>query len=75
MKKLMLSLPLAFFAALALTSSGAGSTQQVEQLAMCEEVVPSAPEELMCGRCGDGSCVASCGETATNCPKDCGVAY
>lgn len=25
-----------------------------------------------CGRCGDGSCVKSCGETAQSCPIDCG---
>ena len=25
-----------------------------------------------CGRCGDGQCVKSCGETATTCPADCG---
>lgn len=26
-----------------------------------------------CGKCGDGQCVASCGENAITCPKDCGV--
>lgn len=26
-----------------------------------------------CGKCGDGFCAAQCGETAANCPKDCGV--
>jgi len=26
-----------------------------------------------CGKCGDGQCVASCGETSQTCPKDCGV--
>jgi hypothetical protein len=25
-----------------------------------------------CGKCGDGSCVKSCGETALSCPIDCG---
>lgn len=25
-----------------------------------------------CGKCGDGSCVKSCGETAQSCPIDCG---
>jgi hypothetical protein len=25
-----------------------------------------------CGRCGDGSCVKSCGETPESCPIDCG---
>jgi hypothetical protein len=28
--------------------------------------------ENLCGRCGDGQCVKSCGETATSCPADCG---
>lgn len=27
----------------------------------------------VCGRCGDGQCVRSCGETAQSCPRDCGV--
>lgn len=26
-----------------------------------------------CGRCGDGQCVKSCGETSQSCPRDCGV--
>lgn len=32
-----------------------------------------ADTEARCGRCGDGYCNPSCGETATNCPRDCGV--
>lgn len=32
-----------------------------------------ATEVAACGRCGDGQCVKSCGETPTTCPKDCGV--
>jgi len=32
-----------------------------------------ATETTACGRCGDGQCVKSCGETATSCPQDCGV--
>jgi len=27
---------------------------------------------VFCGRCGDGQCVKSCGETKTSCPIDCG---
>lgn len=27
----------------------------------------------LCGRCGDGACVPSCGETPASCPRDCGV--
>ena len=75
MKKLLLSLPLALVAGLVLMSSGAGSTQEVQQFESREEFVSSAPApEPVCGRCGDGSCVASCGETSLSCPKDCGVA-
>jgi hypothetical protein len=33
----------------------------------------STSQENFCGRCGDGQCVKSCGETATSCPVDCGV--
>jgi hypothetical protein len=29
--------------------------------------------DAMCGKCGDGYCNPRCGETATSCPKDCGV--
>jgi len=25
-----------------------------------------------CGKCGDGYCAKQCGETAKNCPRDCG---
>ena len=32
-----------------------------------------ACETGACGRCGDGYCSKRCGETAANCPKDCGV--
>ena len=32
-----------------------------------------ATKVAACGRCGDGQCVKSCGETPTTCPKDCGV--
>ncbi len=35
--------------------------------------VPEALPVARCGRCGDGQCVASCGETAQNCPIDCGT--
>ena len=31
------------------------------------------PVDLMCGKCGDNYCNPSCGETATSCPRDCGV--
>jgi len=76
MKKLLLSLPLALLAGFAVMSSGAASTQEVQQVQSGELLVSSetVPAELMCGRCGDGSCVASCGENSLSCPKDCGVA-
>lgn len=32
-----------------------------------------ACESSACGRCGDGYCNKRCGETAANCPRDCGV--
>ena len=32
-----------------------------------------ATEVAACGKCGDGQCVKSCGETPATCPKDCGV--
>lgn len=34
---------------------------------------PAEPGGLTCGKCGDRYCNPSCGETATSCPKDCGV--
>ncbi len=38
---------------------------------------PAAGERIcgssFCDRCGDGFCSKRCGETAANCPKDCGV--
>jgi len=79
MKKLLLSLPLALLAGFAVMSSGAASTREVQQLQSAEALVSiaststPAPSELMCGRCGDGACVASCGENSVSCPKDCGV--
>lgn len=37
-------------------------------------VESQAEPEPLCGKCGDGACVRSCGETATTCPADCGWA-
>jgi hypothetical protein len=39
-----------------------------QALALLEDAAPA-----LCGRCGDGACVRSCGETPTSCPRDCGV--
>ena len=74
MKKLLLSLPLALLAGFAVMSSGAASTREVQRFQSGEALVSveTVPAELMCGRCGDGACVASCGETSLSCPKDCG---
>jgi hypothetical protein len=33
---------------------------------------PPVHDTNMCGRCGDGTCVKSCGETKDTCPIDCG---
>jgi len=66
MKKLMQALPFALVAVLAVLPA-AVATPTVES---------SAPaQELMCGKCGDGYCAKTCGETATSCPRDCGTAY
>ena len=47
----------------------AGSEAQASRIAIVDEDPAS---DARCGKCGDGSCVASCGETATTCPRDCG---
>ena len=36
-------------------------------------VFRSGTEVGACGKCGDGACVRSCGETPQSCPIDCGV--
>lgn len=51
----------------AIPSATAGSLPAVK--AACATTQTAAA----CGRCGDGFCAAQCGETAENCPKDCGV--
>jgi hypothetical protein len=66
MKMLLQSLPLALLAALAVLPFTVG-TQAEAQV-----VDSSAVAENLCGRCGDGQCAKTCGETATSCPKDCG---
>ena len=30
-------------------------------------------DTMLCGRCGDGFCAATCGENALTCPRDCGT--
>ncbi len=64
MKKLMQALPFALVAVHEVLPAPVATTT----------VESSAPaQELLCGRCGDGFCAATCGETATSCPKDCGT--
>jgi uncharacterized low-complexity protein len=69
MKKLMQALPFALVAVLAVLPA-AMATPTVES---SESSAPAS--ESLCGRCGDGFCAKTCGETATSCPKDCGTAY
>jgi hypothetical protein len=66
MKMLLLSLPLALLGAFAVLPFTSGTVDETQL------VTSSAVAENLCGRCGDGQCVKSCGETATSCPKDCG---
>lgn len=49
------------------------SVEPVSQPLVAEpvECVP-VNDVNMCGRCGDGSCVKSCGENKDTCPIDCG---
>jgi hypothetical protein len=71
MKLLLQSLPLALLAALAVLPFTVGTVEAAQ--AEAQLVDSSALAENLCGRCGDGACVKSCGETVTSCPKDCGV--
>ncbi len=71
MKMLLQSLPLALLAALAMLPFTVGTIEAPP--AEAQLVDSSALAENVCGRCGDGACVKSCGETSTSCPKDCGV--
>lgn len=38
----------------------------------CGALSDGATTSRSCQRCGDGFCAKSCGETAENCPEDCG---
>jgi hypothetical protein len=51
-------------------AAATGSTAVAERT---EQAKAPAPAPARCGKCGDGQCVASCGETAQTCPRDCGV--
>jgi len=71
MKMLLQSLPLALLAALAVLPFTVGTVDAAP--AEAQLIESSVLAAGACGRCGDGQCVASCGETSYTCPKDCGV--
>lgn len=56
----------------AIPNATAGSLP-AEKAACATTQTAGAQTAAACGRCGDGFCAAQCGETAGNCPKDCGV--
>lgn len=67
--KLFFAHSMAIFALTVALAMGASSL-------MAASVNPLASdhaEVAACGKCGDGACNKRCGETAANCPKDCGV--
>jgi hypothetical protein len=57
-----------------LSLATAGIAMQSQPVQAGPEAV-SCHEQSLCGKCGDGYCAKQCGETATSCPSDCGVAY
>jgi hypothetical protein len=61
-------LSLLFLCSLLLIS---GATSLLAEAAASNDAKASVAAER-CGKCGDGSCVKSCGETALSCPIDCG---
>ena len=72
MKTLLQSLPLALLAALAVLPFTHGTVAEPAEASPQLARVEARPEVNVCGRCGDGACVKSCGENATSCPVDCG---
>jgi hypothetical protein len=48
------------------------SVEQMPQPVLPGAEMISCQDYAMCGKCGDGTCVKQCGETATSCPADCG---
>ncbi len=66
--KVMLGFLMAFVVAVGsafYVNSGSANNSTCE---MRQDVAAAA-----CGKCGDGYCNKRCGETATSCPRDCGV--
>jgi hypothetical protein len=67
--KLLKFLPLLSLVMFPLAPAG---VEQLPQPLLSDTEAVACQDSLMCGRCGDGQCVKSCGETATSCPRDCG---
>jgi hypothetical protein len=57
---------------LALFPLAPAGIEGLRQAAQSEALCASGFEQNLCGRCGDGFCSKSCGETAKTCPQDCG---
>jgi hypothetical protein len=69
-----ITLGLVLAAALAGTLGLVGSSAAAPTAA--SSVTTTSDEgDARCGKCGDNYCSATCGETATSCPRDCGTAY
>lgn len=49
-----------------------GATSLIAETAAPADAKTEVANAARCGRCGDGACVKSCGETALSCPVDCG---
>lgn len=49
------------------------ATQLSSAPAVVAESTPETQVAARCGKCGDGQCVRSCGETPETCPVDCGI--
>ncbi len=55
-------------------SAGLALALSFQFVSMSQPIETQLELAKSCGRCGDGACVASCGETASTCPSDCGGA-
>lgn len=65
------------FCATALTGARSVERPRVDEsqpaAPVCTFGADDKATEAMCGKCGDGFCNPSCGETPTTCPRDCGA--
>jgi uncharacterized low-complexity protein len=76
MKKLFQTMSAAILISFTLIAYGAGTPSAAQSVEAADELTSGAPAPTpACGKCGDGYCAKQCGETATSCPRDCGVAY